>query len=91
MQAYPKMIYHETLAPKIVKSKEEHENWGEDWKESPADFIKEGKPSVELEKLSDADLKALALEKGVSKKKLKDLSNEEIIKLLSGDECKSET
>lgn len=40
MSVYPKWIYHETLEPKIVFSKEEHEaHTG--WEETPAAFVKE--------------------------------------------------
>lgn len=38
MKSYPKFIYHQTKAPKIVKTKEEHDVYRDEWRESPADF-----------------------------------------------------
>lgn len=35
---YPKFLYHHEQAPKIVKSKEEHEALGKEWMESPAEI-----------------------------------------------------
>lgn len=35
MISYPKWLYHKNEAPKIVKTKEEHEALGEGWHETP--------------------------------------------------------
>lgn len=35
---YPKWLYHKEEEPMLVKSKEQHEALGDEWKESPADF-----------------------------------------------------
>jgi hypothetical protein len=38
-QEYPKYKYHRELPPVVVHSHEEHEQLGDDWKDSPAHFI----------------------------------------------------
>lgn len=83
-QEFPKWIYHKDLPARMVNSKEEQDMWGEDWKESPAEHIKEEK-DLSLEDMTEEEIKKIALEKGVSKKKVKELSKEQIITLLKGD------
>jgi hypothetical protein len=38
MSTYPKWIYHKTKEAKIVHTKEEHDEHGDEWAESPAEF-----------------------------------------------------
>ena len=60
MTCYPKFLYHPEKAPRVVKSKEEHEALGPGWVESPAEFGVEtcpGKtpdPVIALQKASMA-------------------------------------
>lgn len=83
---FPKWIYHKDtkINPRIVKTKEEQDMWGEDWKESPADHIKEEKEFV-LEEATIEELGKLAIEQGLTKRKVKDLTKDQLIVLLKGD------
>lgn len=45
---YPKWIFHKTEAPKVVNTKEEHDQAGKGWEETPAAFDK--KPDAKVKK-----------------------------------------
>lgn len=83
---FPKWIYHKdkSIKARLVHTREEQDMWGEDWKESPADH-ETVEPEFSLENASLEELTKIALEKGISKKKVKELSKEQIITLLKGD------
>lgn len=82
---FPKFIYHKTLAPRIVKDQDELDLFGDEWKNSPADHTQSEPKVVELHEMTEENLKALALEKGISKKKIKELSKEKVIEFLKGE------
>lgn len=59
--SYPKWIYHKTEAPKVVNSKEEHDQKGKGWQETPFEQDQEQIPTkeesteAEPEKTSDSE------------------------------------
>lgn len=90
---YPKWIYHENEAPKLVKTKEEHDQAGKGWEETPFavseksnEAQKESKAnqSEEIKKvdfvaMTVAELKAALIGKGVPEADLKGLKKDELI------------
>lgn len=38
-QPYPKVLYHETLAPVTVEHADAHAEYGDDWQESPVEAL----------------------------------------------------
>ncbi len=82
--SYPKMIYHAKLEPKIVNSKEELEIWGEDWKETPAAFASSEPKVKTVDDMNEKELSEHAVAQGMSKKKIKDLSQKQILEILKG-------
>lgn len=79
---YPKFIYHKTLSPRIVNSKEEHELF-EDWQEKP--FVEEVPFEIPLHEKSEEELREHAVKNGISKKKAQTLSKEKILELFKAE------
>jgi hypothetical protein len=82
--SYPKWIFHKELPARIVYSKEQHSVFGEEWQESPAAFVEKEKVPKNIEDMALDELQELAIKAGVSKKKVKDLTKEQILELLKG-------
>lgn len=47
---YPKYLYHESKEPVVVNSKDEHEELGKGWEETPAAFNKKSDAKSEKQK-----------------------------------------
>lgn len=98
MSVYPKWIYHRTEAPKIVETKEEHEQAGKGWEETPAAFDKESDETSEksatgkeknpditqkdFTKMTVAQLTEALIQNGVAEEKLKGLKKDQLIAML---------
>lgn len=94
-QEYPKWIFHKSEAPKIVNTKEEHDQAGKGWEETP--FTKgeesnaakdesagaQGQGAEIKEKdfvaMTVAQLKEALIAKGIEESELKGLKKDELI------------